>query len=159
MAQSPLTATCVWRLTPELVIALDDRFGEPVDAYVNGSQVWLREDGPGQTMIEWRLHPVPGYQRPTMLTVYDTFSTIALCLARGDDPPAPAHELWDGLEAFAAYGDDLEPAVLAAAATEALGIAPDATGLADHQTIGDQWERSKGRLSIVHALLDQLDPS
>ena len=34
-----LVPTCVWRATPELVVALDARFGEPVDAYVNGSQV------------------------------------------------------------------------------------------------------------------------
>jgi hypothetical protein len=42
-----LVPTCVWRATPSLVVALDDRFGEPVDAYVNGSQTWLRDDGPG----------------------------------------------------------------------------------------------------------------
>src|SRR5688500_7847621 len=35
-----LVPTCVWRISPALVIALDERFGEPVDAYVNGSQVW-----------------------------------------------------------------------------------------------------------------------
>jgi hypothetical protein len=157
MAQTSLVATCVWRLTPELVVALDERFGEPLDAYVNGSQVWLREDGPDGVMIEWRLHPVPGYQRPSMLTIYDVFSTIALSVARGDDPPAPPQELWDGLEAFAAYGDEMEPATLSAAATEALGIAPDACGLADHQSIGDAWEKAKGALSIVHALLDQLE--
>ena len=43
-----LTPTCVWRASPELIVALDVRFGEPVDAYVNGSQVWLRDDGPGE---------------------------------------------------------------------------------------------------------------
>lgn len=157
MGENRLTATCVWRLTPELVVALDESFGEPVDAYVNGSQVWLREDGPGGMMIEWRLHPVPGYSRPPMLTTYDVFPTVALAVARGDQPPAPPQELWDGLEAFAAYGDEIEPATLSAAVTEALGRAPDACGLVDHQRIGDQWEKARRGISVVHALLDQLE--
>jgi hypothetical protein len=77
-------------------------------------------------------------------------------VARGEEPPAPVEALWDGLEAFAAYGDEVEPATLAAAALAALGIAPDGAGLADHQRIGDQWEASGGRISIVSSLLDQL---
>lgn len=148
--------TCVWRCTPELVVALDERFGEPVDAYVNGSQVWLRDDGPGGTALEWRLHPVPGYQRPPTVTTYEVFATVALALASGEEPVAPPEALWDGLEAFAAYGDEVEPATLAAAATEALGIAPDAAGVADHQRLGDEWERTGGRISLVAALLDEL---
>lgn len=157
MVDSSLSPACVWRLTPELVVALDERFGEPVDAYVNGSQVWLREDGPDGMVIEWRLHPVPGYRRPPMLTTYDVFSTIALTVARGDDPPASPLELWDGLEAFPAYGDEIEPVALAALTTDALGIAPDSSGLVDHQAVGDEWEKTKGAVSIVHALLDQLE--
>jgi hypothetical protein len=149
----------VWRVTPELVVALDERFGEPVDAYVNGSQVWLREDGPGGATLEWRLHPVPGFERPSTVTTYDLFSNIALALSRGDQPVAPVEALWDGLEVFAAYEDEMEPATLSVAATSALGIAPDGTGLVDHDRIGDEWERSGGRISIVAALLDQLEGS
>ncbi len=48
--------------------------------------------------------------------------------------------------------------MLAAAATEALGRPPDGDGLVDHEAIGDAWEASGGRLSIVAALLEQLDP-
>ena len=151
--------TCVWRCTPGLVVALDERFGEPVDAYVNGSQVWLREDGPGGVTLEWRLHPVPGYERPPTLTTYDVFPVVALALARGERPPVSPESLWDGLEAFPAYGDEVEPAPLAAAVTGALGLAPDASGLADHQRLGDQWERSGGRISLVAALLDELGPA
>ena len=63
-----LTPTCVWRAERlRLVVALDDRFGEPVDAYVNGSQVWLRDDGPGGVTVEWRLHPVAAYRLPESL--------------------------------------------------------------------------------------------
>lgn len=151
-----LVPTCVWRTTPALIMALDDRFGEPVDAYVNGSQVWLRDDGPGGTTLEWRLHPAPGYARPPALTTHEVFPAVALALATGDELPADPASLWDGLEAFAAYGDEVEPAPLAAAATESLGIPPDGAGVADHRAIGDQWEATGGRLSIVAAVLDQL---
>ena len=151
-----LSPTCLWRATPALVVALDDRFGEPVDAYVNGSQVWLRDDGPGGTTLEWRLHPVAGYRRPAKVGTYEIFAATALALATGADPPAPLDQLWDGLECFPAYGDEMEPATLATAAAEALGIPPDASGLVDHGAIGDAWERSSGGVSIVSALLDQL---
>ena len=153
-----LTPTSVWRVTPELIVALDGRFGEPVDAYVNGSQVWLREDGPGGMTIEWRLHPVPGYRRPQGLGTYDVFSRTALALGTEDEPPAPLEALWEGLEAFSAYGEEVEPAPLAAAATEALGIAPDASGLVDHDKIGDEWERTGGQTSVIEGLLAQLAP-
>ena len=90
-----LVPTCVWRTTPELVVALDDRFGEPVDAYVNGSQVWLRDDGPGGTALEWRLHPVAGFERPATVTTYDLFPSVALAIAQGEEPVAPPEALWE----------------------------------------------------------------
>ena len=151
-----LTPTCVWRITPELVVALDDRFGEPVDAYVNGSQVWLRDDGPNGLTIEWRLHPVARFRRPDGIGTYEVFSAVALAVATGAEPPAAPDALWDGLEAFAAYGDEIEPATLSAAATDAIGTPPDAAGLVDHVAVGDEWERTGGSTSIVAALLAQL---
>ncbi|MEN3273803.1 MAG: hypothetical protein V7636_2564 [Actinomycetota bacterium] len=151
-----LVPTCVWRLRSEVVISLDERFGEPVDAYVNGSQVWLREDGPNGITIEWRLHPVAAFERPPGVTTHDVFPSIALALETGEEPVTAPESLWDGLEAFAAYEDEVEPATLAAATTESLGIAPDATGLVDHESIADAWEATEGRISIIHALLDQL---
>src|SRR5579864_3688916 len=102
-----LTATSVWRATADVIVALDDRFGEPVDAYVNGSQVWLREDGPGGETLEWRLHPVAGYERPAGVGTYEVFSATALAVATGAPPPAPLDEMWEGLEVFAAYGDEI----------------------------------------------------
>ena len=149
-------ATCVWRASPALVVALDERFGEPTDAYVNGSQTWLRDDGPGNVTIEWRLHPVASYVRPDGLDVYEVFSAVALALGTGTEPPAPVEKLWDGLEAFAPYDDEIEPAPLSAAVTEALGIEPDAAGLVDYAAIGDAWERSHGAVSIIDALLREL---
>ena len=151
-----LVPTALWRARREVIVALDDRFGEPVDAYVNGSQVWLREDGPGGVTLEWRLHPVADYQRPAGLGTYEVFSATSLALGTGATPPAPLHLLWEGLEAFPAYGDDVEPLPLASAAKESLGIEPDAFGLVDHEGIADQWERSRGGTSIVGNLFEQL---
>lgn len=149
----------MWRAVPAVVVALDDIFGEPVDAYVNGSQVWLRPDGPGGVTLEWRLHPVGGYRRPDGVGTYEVFPAVALALATGAEPPAPLERCWDGLEAFVAYEDEragVEPAPLAAAATAVLGIAPDAVGLVDHASVGDSWERTGGAISVVGALLAQL---
>ncbi len=151
-----LVSTCVWRVDEGLILALDQRFGEPVDAYVNGSQVWLRDDGPGGFTLEWRLHPVAGFVRPAPVSTGDLFPAVALALAEGLPLPAPLAALWDGLEAFAAYGEEVEPAPLAVAATHALGRPPDAAGLVDHESIATEWERTGGHISIVDWLLQQL---
>ena len=151
-----LVPTCVWRASEQLVIRLDDAFGPPLDTYVNGSQVWLREDGPGGIVIEWRLHPVAGYQRPDRVATEEVFELAAAALATGGDLPAPLEQLWDGLEAFAAYGDEVEPAGLAAACAAALGLPPEAAGLVDHERLGDEWERTGGGISIVEAILAEL---
>lgn len=151
-----LVATCVWRVDDGLIVALDQRFGEPTDAYVNGSQVWLRDDGPDGITLEWRLHPVAGFARPAGVSTYDLFPAVALALAEGLVPPAPPATLWGGLEAFAGFGDEVEPAPLAAAAARALGRAPAAAGLVDHQALGDQWEATAGRFSLGGALFAQL---
>ena len=156
MAAGTLVPTCVWRISPALVVALDEQFGEPVDAYVNGSQVWIRDDGPGGIALEWRLHPVAGFRRPAGLGTYELFSTVALALAGPGLPPASPESLWDGLEAFPAYGDETEPALLRAAVVEALGVVPDGAGLVDHRTVGDAWERSGGKVSVIADLLRQL---
>ncbi len=153
-----MTPACVWRVSAELILALDRVFGEPVDAYVNGSQVWLRPDGPGGITIEWRLHPVAGYRRPPGVGTHEVFEQVAYALASGEPLAAPLDELWEGLEAFPAYDEEVEPAPLVAAATEALGLAPDAAGLVDHRGIGDAWERSRGGISIVAEVLRQLQP-
>ena len=67
-----------------------------------------------------------------------------------------ADSLWEGLECFPAYGDEMEPATLAAAATARLGVRPDASGLVDHARIGESWERQRGGVSIVAMLMEGL---
>ena len=151
-----LVPTCVWRASPDLLVALDAQFGEPVDTYVNGSQVWLRDDGPAGEPIEWRLHPVAGFRRPPGLGTYELFPAIALAVASEGLPTAAPETLWDGLEAFPAYGDETEPAPLQRSVVNALGLPPDAAGLADHRSIGDEWERTGGQVSVIEGLLRQL---
>ena len=156
------TATTVWTIRNELVLALDDNLGLPVDSYVNGSQTWLTErDG---VTLEWRLHPVAGYRLPKPLSHYDLWDAVTDGLRGGADPHAlslgdetrPLTSLWDGLECFAAHGDDVEPQRLAKLATEVLGLPPDRVGLVDHEQIGDAWEAKHGNVSIVALLLEQL---
>lgn len=164
-----LTPTAVWRIRPEVVVALEEQFGEPVDSYVNGSQVWLFDHGPNDVTFEWRLHPVAGYEPPEGLSTYELWETVAAALIAGADPSTlklaederSLESLWDGLECFPAYdvdgADAVEPATLAARVSELLGIAPDRHGLVDHQRIGTEWEKAQGDVSIVDLLFGQLE--
>jgi hypothetical protein len=157
-------ASAVWRIAPELVLALDGHLGAPLDSYVNGTQTWLTDDGPGDTPLEWRLHPVAAYRSPVGLSHYELWEQVVGqleagrdpgALALGDDAPRALTSLWDGLEAFTPH-DDVEPATLAHAAATSLGRTPDAVGLVDHDRIGDAWEKARRELSIVALLLDEL---
>ena len=159
-------AAAVWTIAPELVLALDAQLGPPVDSYVNGSQTWIvgDENGDADLALEFRLHPVAGYRIPAGCSHYDVWELVVAQLSSGVDDHSlrlgtdtrPLTSLWDGLECFAAYGDDVEPARLAHDATRALGRAPDACGLVDHDAIGDAWERANGNVSIIALLLEQL---
>ena len=159
----PRVATTVWTISPELVVALDAQLGFPVDSYVNGSQTWLVDDG--DLTLEWRLHPVAGYRAPAQLSPYDLWETVVAQLSLAGDPHAlrlgdevrPLTALWDGLECYAAHGDEPEPQTLATIATNQLGRPPDRFGLVDHDAIGDAWERAGGGVSIVALLLAQLE--
>jgi hypothetical protein len=152
-------ASCVWLTSVELLLALDDHLGEPLDTYVNGSQVWIRDDltlGSAAVGIEWRLHPVAAYRCPADASTEEVFAATVYALRTGETPTAP-ETLWAGLEAFACDGDEVEPAPLAVACTEVLGIAPNAFGIADHRSVGDAWERSLGHdVSVIDLLLQQL---
>lgn len=147
-------AAAVWRIRPEVVLALAERLGEPVDRYVNGSHTWFSETL-GGIALEWRMHPVAGYTKPKELGHNDIWDVVVEGLI-GRVVRLRPEAVWDGLECFAAYGDDLEPATLAAAATAELGIPPDASGLVDHDSIGDAWERTRGGVSVVELLFAQL---
>lgn len=158
-------ASCHWRVDPDLITALADRLGPPQDAYLNGSHTWFVDLEGGRT-LEWRLHPTPGYRIPAGMSPYDLWDALVTQLRGGGDPAGlrlgeetrALGTLWDCLECFVAFGDDLEPAALAAEAGRLLGRAPDAWGLVDHDRIGAAWERSGGRASILDLLRSELRP-
>jgi hypothetical protein len=155
-------ATTVWTIAADLVLALDAQLGTPVDSYVNGTQTWLTVAG--DVELEWRLHPVAAYRPPRGLSHYDVWEQVVLALSQGADPHAlplgeetrPLTSLWDGLECYAPY-DEVEPVRLTGLATDALGRPPDRAGLVDHDAVGDAFEHSRGEVSIVALLLDQLE--
>jgi hypothetical protein len=159
-----LSATCVWHVDSELVLSLDGNLGPPVDSYLNGSQTWLTDDGESGATLEWRLHPVAAYRLPEGLSHYDLWEAVVGALSRGVDadelPLGGEHRalgsLWDGLECFAAFGEDIEPAPLARAAAVALHRPPEAVGLVDHDRIGTAWENARGAMSISDMLFKEL---
>ncbi|MEX2268810.1 MAG: hypothetical protein WEA75_09005 [Acidimicrobiia bacterium] len=159
-----LTPTAVWNVSPELVLALDEHLGAPVDSYVNGTQTWLTDSHPGGVTLEWRLHPVPRYEQPAGCSIYDVWDAVVSGIVSGTGTEhlpigtelRALSSIWEGLECFPAYGDEVEPPILAGTARDALGIAPDASGLVDHERIGDAWEREPGAVSIMGLLLDDL---
>lgn len=158
-------AVAVWRVAPDLIRALADHLGTPLDSYVNGTQTWLTDDGPGGETLEWRLHPAAGYEPPAGLSHYELWDQVVGQLAAGVDPDAlrlgaetrPLASVWGGLECYAAFGDDIEPAPLAGAASSTLGQPPDGSGTVDHDRLGQEWERSRGRLSLVDAVMEELE--
>jgi hypothetical protein len=162
-------ASAVWRVTPALIERLDERLGPPLDAYVRGWQVWLEPHGPGGETLEWRLHPPAGFRMPRGIDHNDLFDVVLQGLAEADDPAEaalpvgeqrlPLAAIWEVLEVFPAYGDEVAPHRVAAAAAEVLGgWGPDVAGRADHDRLGDLWKGRRGAFSVGAALLEQLDP-
>ena len=164
---SATSPAAIWPISAALVLALDERLGLPLDSYVNGTQTWLTEDATGGATLEWRLHPVGGYAPPKGVSHHDLWDVGVTALRAGAPPDALPRgaerrslaSLWDGLEAFPGFGDEVEPARLAAACTESLGLAPDVFGLVNHSAPADEWERSGGQVSVVDLLLAQLRTS
>jgi hypothetical protein len=158
-------ATTIWRIDPEVVLALDERLGTPLDSYVNGTQTWLVEVEGSELTLEWRLHPVAGFRPPAGLSHYELWDQVVGQLAAGAGPESlelgdevrGLQSIWGGLECFAAYGEDVEPAPLAAAATSLLGRVPYAQGMVDHERLGSEWEHRRGGISLVDAVLEELE--
>jgi hypothetical protein len=150
-------ATCVWRLQPAVLTALHRRFGAPADTYGNGSQTWLRSDGPDGTPIEWRLHPRADFVRPTDLAADQLFTLIAGAVVQGAEPRLDPATVWSGLEAAWAFDEELPVDQLAGCTAAALGVDADACGAIDRTALGVEWERSGGRLDVIGHLLSTLE--
>ena len=164
------TATCVYRVDPALVEALDMHLGPPLDSYVRGWQVWLEDNGPAEERLEWRLHPPARFRMPAGVNPHDLFEVVLDGLAAADDPAAddfPAGkerrtlaQVWEVLEVFPAFDDVIPPEALANAVAAALGgRRPDASGRADHDRLGDLWKGRRGDFSVGAALLEVLSPA
>lgn len=154
------TGTALWWITPALVLALDERLGPPVDSYVNGSQTWFTGE---DQILEWRLHPIGGFHQPDGVGHEELWERVVDALSAGNPPdallfgtePVDLATLWDGLECFPAYADELEPATIATRADAIIGIPAELRGLVDHERVADAWEANRG-LSIVQLLAEQL---
>ncbi len=175
-----LTPSVVWRVTPALLGALDEHLGSPIDSYVNGTQVWLtpeptdappeRQVGGDEATLEWRLHPAAGFRTPDGCSHHELWDEAQAAIASlvdahptgGGDTITIGEErrgltsIWDGLECFPAYGDELEPAALVARTRALVPVEATASGLVDHARIGKAWERSGGQASIMDMLLEEL---
>lgn len=157
--------TCAYRVDAPLIELLDARLGPPLDSYLRGWQVWLEPNGPDGATLEWRLHPPAGFRMPRDVNPHDLFDVVLQGLAEpGEDFAAGGErrtlgDIWEALEVFPAYGDDLTPEGLVAAVTEALGgRRPDVAGHADHARLGDLWKGKRGDFSVGKVLLETLDP-
>jgi hypothetical protein len=161
------TPTCVYRVDPGLVEALDASLGPPLDSYVRGWQVWLEHNGPDGERLEWRLHPPARFRMPRGVNAHDLFDVVLQGLAEAADPahdtfPAGKErrtlpQTWEVLEVFPADGDEVAPERLADAAAAALqGRRPDAFGSVDHDRLGDLWKGRHGDFSVGEALLQAL---
>lgn len=159
-----LSATALWPVSVEVVIALDQKFGTPVDCYVNGTQTWLTPDGPNEFMLEWRLHPVGEYETPLGMSHYEVFETVIAAISVGADVAhlslGDEHRsldgLWSGLECFGAYGDPMSSDELARCSERALGIAPAQHGVVDHHSISEEWLRTGKQQSLYRLVSDAL---
>ena len=150
---SAASPAAIWPISAALVLALDERLGLPLDGYVNGTQTWLTEDATG------------GAYPPKGVSHHDLWDVVVTALRDGAPPdalPLGAEQrslasLWDGLECFPAYGEEVEPAVLAGAARVLLGVAPQAAGLVDHDRVGEEWTRSNRTRSLMGMLREELE--
>ena len=161
------TPTCVYRVDPALIEALDMHLGPPLDSYVRGWQVWLEDNGPDGVRMEWRLHPPARFRMPRGVNPHDLFDVVLQGLADADEPVTAAFatgaehrslaQTWEVLEVFPADGDDVTAEAVAGAAAHALGgRRPDAFGHVDHDRLGDLWKGRHGDFSVGEALLQAL---
>lgn len=163
-----LTATCAYRVDAALIELLDARLGPPLDSYFRGWQVWLEDHGPNGETLEWRLHPPARFRMPRGENPHDLFGDVLQALANAAGPDGDAlsiasqsltlSQIWEVLEVFPTFGDELEPAAVAAAADEALGRSADVAGYVDHSRMGDDFKGRSGDYSVGTILLTTLEP-
>ena len=162
-----MTPTCAYRVDGALLELLDAQLGPPLDSYVRGWQVWLEANGPRGETLEWRLHPPARFRMPRGENPHDLFGDVLQGLADQPDgamlrlgrEERSLSDVWEVLEVFPTFGEDIEPIALARAAAAALGgRAPDVAGRVDHARMGDEWKGRRGDYSVGAVLLETLEP-
>jgi hypothetical protein len=159
--------TCAYRVDADLVERLDACLGPPLDSYVRGWQVWLEDNGPSGERLEWRLHPPARFRTPAGVNPHDLFEVVLGGIANAVDPNADSFvagrerrtlaSIWEALEVFPAFTDDVQPVDLARAAAAVLnGREPDVFGVVNHDRLGDMWKGARGDFSVGAALLETL---
>ena len=128
------TSTTVWTISPELVLALDEQLGPPVDSYVNGSQTWLVGDDATTSRSNAGCIRSPGTGRPRRCSHYDIWEAVVAQLSRRRRSaraaprrrsPAARRVCGTGSSASPPTATTSSRAQLAALATAALGRPPD----------------------------------
>ncbi|MGI8574737.1 MAG: hypothetical protein ACR2MA_05215 [Egibacteraceae bacterium] len=161
-----MTPSCVFRVDAALIERLDERLGPPLDSYVSGWQVWLEDHGPDGATLEWRLHPPAGFAMPRGVNPHDLFELVLQGISEVEAPDTEELELgrerlrlravWEVLEIFPTFGDELEPRAVSATVVSAIDRAADAVGYVDHDLLGDLYKGRRGDFSVGEALLAQL---
>lgn len=148
--KSDLAAVYTLKSTPDLLNYIIKSFEEPVDSYWNGSHTWFDEvEG---VMIEWRLHPVQAFEMPQASRPEEL---INLALEGTVDPT----HYWEGLEVFPTEDHSFTQVQFSNYCESKLSLKPDEVGFVDHENIGNKYEHSGGKVSIVQLLLEQIDKS
>lgn len=143
-----LAALCLVKTNKSLLNRLYEGLGDPVDSYWNGSHTWF--GAVNDTEIEWRLHPVSNFSMP------DGARPEELLQLALEEEVDPSH-YWESLEVFTFDETELSVKELNEHISEKIGIATDASGYVDHETISLEFERTSGKVSITELLLAQLN--
>lgn len=151
---------CVFQVDRELLDALDERFGPPVDSYVFGFQVWLEASSTG-VELEYRLHPSAGFDLPSGVHPEELWDEVITQTGRAEFLLAGERrridELWSLLEVYPPFGDEAHPQEVREWAESALGRKAHASGYVDHGRLGKEWERRPGRFDLAGAILSSLE--
>lgn len=135
---------------PDLLKLLLERNSDPVDSYWNGSHTWFTSTQDHE--FEWRLHPVSGFKMPEASRPEELLD-LAL------EGEVDIEHYWEGLEVFSLSEEPCSLDDLKAHILYTLEIEPDAIGLVDHESIGNDFERNAGKTSIIQLLITQMKDS
>ena len=135
---------------PNICKILHGTFGEPVDSYWNGSHTWFEEpDLLHNTRIEWRLHPVSGFDMPKASRPEELFEMII-------EGSMDVEHYIEGLEVFPVDENEITIEEFKKYVFERINIEADFSGFIDHESIANEYEKSNGDVSITSLIAAQL---